>query len=153
MTNAPEVFARYLDLSPLRGKLTGLVRCRFHEDSAPSLSVDLARGLFHCFGCGEQGGVRAFLRRVGEEVEPATRRELTALEEVVELARRQSWSQPGVVDSYHRADEARGLRRRADECRRYATAHPMDDETRWGELLADAAWYDTEACRVESQDG
>lgn len=147
--NAPDVFARYLDLAPLAGRSAGRVRCIFHEERTPSLSVDLARGLFHCFGCGAQGGVRAFLRRVGEDVgPPPPRRAPSAFEEVVELARSQPWNRPGVLDSYRRADEARGQRRLADECRRYAAAHPMDDETRWA-LLADAARYDTEACRVE----
>jgi DNA primase catalytic core len=31
--------------------------CPFHDDKEPSLSVDQAKGLFHCFGCGESGDV------------------------------------------------------------------------------------------------
>lgn len=30
-------------------------RCPFHDDKNPSLSVDLVKGLYHCFGCGESG--------------------------------------------------------------------------------------------------
>jgi DNA primase len=30
-------------------------RCPWHEDSTPSLSVDLEKGLYNCFGCGESG--------------------------------------------------------------------------------------------------
>lgn len=60
------LFERHLDLRPLRGRARGLVRCRFHEDTRPSLSVDVEQGLFHCFGCGAQGGVKAFLELVGE---------------------------------------------------------------------------------------
>ncbi len=31
--------------------------CPFHDDKNPSLSVDKAKGLFHCFGCGASGDV------------------------------------------------------------------------------------------------
>ena len=68
MTLATEaIFARHLDLAPLCGRPTGLVICPFHEDRRPSLSLDLSRGLFHCFGCGESGGLRRFTELVGEK--------------------------------------------------------------------------------------
>lgn len=35
-------------------RATGL--CPFHKDRNPSLSMDLDRGLFHCFTCGASGG-------------------------------------------------------------------------------------------------
>lgn len=41
---------------------TGLIRrhasvnCVFHTDRSPSLSLDLATGKYHCFGCGASGG-------------------------------------------------------------------------------------------------
>lgn len=38
--------------------------CPFHEERTPSLTVDPAKGLFHCFGCGEGGDVYGFLMRV-----------------------------------------------------------------------------------------
>jgi len=31
--------------------------CPFHQEKTPSLSIDAARGLFHCFGCGKGGDV------------------------------------------------------------------------------------------------
>jgi len=31
--------------------------CPFHSEKTPSLSIDPARGLYHCFGCGESGDV------------------------------------------------------------------------------------------------
>ncbi len=31
--------------------------CPFHQEKTPSLSIDGARGLFHCFGCGKSGDV------------------------------------------------------------------------------------------------
>ena len=37
-------------------------RCPFHDDHEPSLSVNSAKGLWHCFGCGKGGGVDQFIR-------------------------------------------------------------------------------------------
>jgi len=31
--------------------------CPFHSEKTPSLSIDSARGLYHCFGCGKSGDV------------------------------------------------------------------------------------------------
>jgi len=61
-----EVFTRYLDLSPLNGRRAGRVLCPFHAEKTPSLSVDLDGGVFHCFGCGEQGGIVDFTRKLME---------------------------------------------------------------------------------------
>jgi hypothetical protein len=60
------VFGRHLDLAPLNGRPRGLVTCPFHEDRRPSLSLDLAKGVFHCFGCGAGGGIKRFSELVGE---------------------------------------------------------------------------------------
>ena len=62
----PEVFARHLDLAPLRGRRHGVVACIFHEDRTPSLSVHLDRGIFNCHGCGVGGGIKRFAELVGE---------------------------------------------------------------------------------------
>jgi len=32
------------------------VNCCFHNDSVPSLSINMVNGHFHCFGCGTKGG-------------------------------------------------------------------------------------------------
>ncbi len=37
--------------------------CPFHEDKNPSLSLDPAKGLYHCFGCGESGDVFRFVMK------------------------------------------------------------------------------------------
>lgn len=31
--------------------------CPFHTEKTPSLSIDGARGLYHCFGCGKSGDI------------------------------------------------------------------------------------------------
>ena len=37
--------------------------CPFHPDKDPSLVVTPAKGLYHCFGCGEAGDVIRFVER------------------------------------------------------------------------------------------
>jgi DNA primase len=53
--------------------------CPFHEEKTPSMSVDRARGLYHCFGCGKGGDVFNFVEETqgvefGEAVEILARR-------------------------------------------------------------------------------
>ena len=38
-------------------------KCPFHSDKNPSLHVNLERGLWNCFGCGEGGDAIQFVRR------------------------------------------------------------------------------------------
>ena len=38
--------------------------CPFHEEKTPSMSLDRARGFYHCFGCGEGGDVFGFVEEV-----------------------------------------------------------------------------------------
>lgn len=62
-----------------------LAVCPFHGDSAPSLSVNLQHGGFHCFGCGEKGDLIAFHARLNrlsfrDAVNDLARRYLLTLE-------------------------------------------------------------------------
>jgi DNA primase len=52
----------YTSLTKAGSRLKGL--CPFHQERTPSFSVDPARGLFHCFGCGAGGDVYGFLQQV-----------------------------------------------------------------------------------------
>lgn len=52
--------------------------CPFHQEKTPSMSLDPARGLFHCFGCGRGGDVFKFVQEsqaldFGEAVEVLAR--------------------------------------------------------------------------------
>ena len=40
------------------------VRCPFHDDERPSCSVNLAKGLWHCFACHASGNVLDFVHRM-----------------------------------------------------------------------------------------
>lgn len=37
--------------------------CPFHNEKTPSFSIDTAKGLYHCFGCGESGSVFTFVQK------------------------------------------------------------------------------------------
>jgi DNA primase len=58
------------DLAELVGEVTTVKRsgrtfmavCPFHEEKTPSMSLDRARGLYHCFGCGKGGDVFSFVQ-------------------------------------------------------------------------------------------
>jgi len=53
--------------------------CPFHEEKTPSMSVDRARGLYHCFGCDKGGDVFSFVEETqgvdfGDALEMLARR-------------------------------------------------------------------------------
>jgi len=45
-----------------------MVKCPFHGDEHASMSVDLDRGLWVCFGCGEKGGLNRLSRMLDKTV-------------------------------------------------------------------------------------
>lgn len=38
--------------------------CPFHSEKTPSFTVDSAKGLYHCFGCGEGGTIYTFVQKL-----------------------------------------------------------------------------------------
>jgi hypothetical protein len=149
------VFARHLDLTPLHGRRRGLVRCRFHSDKTPSLSVDLERGLFCCFGCGTQGGLQRFAALVGEIApsRPRSGRPRSdydiALERFLSVdrvaaARRAEWLPFWLVN-----DHIRRCGTTVAEARRWAQVLGPDHAKTW-DLLARAATVETEAYIIEA---
>jgi CHC2 zinc finger len=60
-----DLLHRYVSKLTIRGtRATGC--CPLHEDRHPSFSGDLERCIWHCFGCGQGGGVRALACVLGE---------------------------------------------------------------------------------------
>jgi CHC2 zinc finger len=153
---ADELFGRHLDLRPLGHRRRGQIRCIFHEDRTPSLSVDLDRGLFHCFGCNVGGGQRRFSELVGEAPsrDASARRDYRPpLEEarvaILREARSQPWAREEVRLLYF-ISSAISRRRRAVDLARDAATHAGDRPESW-DLLAKAARIDVEADVIEAE--
>lgn len=56
-----EVISAHTQLKKAGAIFKGL--CPFHQEKSPSFSVDPAKRLYHCFGCGAGGDVFTFLRQ------------------------------------------------------------------------------------------
>ena len=70
--NLVELFEGVTTVRKVRGSFKAL--CPFHTEKTPSMSIDPARGLYHCFGCGVGGDVFRFVQETqgmsfGESVE------------------------------------------------------------------------------------
>lgn len=129
-----DLVARYVDLSPLRGRQRGKVLCPFHQEKTPSFSVDLEREVFHCFGCGAKGGRAKFAERVGAISEGMgvakgsrrSRPERSFIDEAhdiaLSLAQTQAWARPGMLELYRGSDWVRAQWHLIDRARRAATA-------------------------------
>ncbi|HLI55791.1 MAG TPA: CHC2 zinc finger domain-containing protein, partial [Actinomycetota bacterium] len=57
-----EVISGYTQLRKAGHLFKGL--CPFHQEKTPSFSVDPAKRLYHCFGCGAGGDVFTFLKEI-----------------------------------------------------------------------------------------
>jgi DNA primase len=67
--------------------------CPFHSEKTPSLSIDGARGLYHCFGCGKSGDVYRWVQETqgldfADAVEFLARRAGVTLKVDLEAAKR-----------------------------------------------------------------
>ena len=65
-----DVISQYLTLKKSGKRFVGL--CPFHQDSAPSFSVDPDKQLFHCFGCKRGGSVFNFIMEIEKLSFPET---------------------------------------------------------------------------------
>lgn len=66
-----DVIEKLLDTPIPERSQNAMVRCPFHGDEHASMSVDLDRGLWVCFGCGEKGGINKLARLMNTEVNEA----------------------------------------------------------------------------------
>jgi CHC2 zinc finger len=155
-TVSHDIFERHLDLAPLRGRRRGLVVCPFHRDGTPSLSVDLDAAIFHCFGCGEQGGRNRFAELIGEShagghsrPRPTESLLQQARGAVLQIARRQAGARPEVQLAYAFADRVRMSLRAVRSLRELATVTD-GEEQRW-QVLASAARIERLADTLEME--
>lgn len=54
-----EVVGRYLG-----GARQGMIRCPFHKDKTPSMSINSQKNMFYCFGCGVGGDSITFVQKM-----------------------------------------------------------------------------------------
>jgi len=152
---AEQLFGRHLDLTPLGRRRRGTVLCPFHADRHhASLSVDLDRGLFHCFACGAEGGMRRFGELVGEVSSRAPQRqeELSLLAEarrrVIRDVRRNLARLEPYREFFAESDSIRIGYRVVARARLVATAcGPRPDV--WA-LLEAAAWLEVSTLAAEA---
>jgi CHC2 zinc finger len=149
VTTTAELFAQHLDLRRLGARRRGVVQCVFHSDRTPSLSIDLDKGVFHCFGCGAQGGVTRFAELVGEAPpRPARFVYLGALHEArrdaLAAERRAAERRTQYRPLMEASDEYRITMREVMVARAVASAAGPDAPRVW-ELLTLAAIIETRA--------
>ena len=137
----------------------GLVRCVLpgHDDRSASLSLDLEKAIFHCFGCGRGGGLKALREFLGEAPSAPTRRR-TLAEAELQQARR------AVMQREHEAEAERAewapwqcLNAYVRRCklavacaRALATQLGPDDPRTWS-LLEQAAVVEREGLVLEAE--
>lgn len=61
--NLADLVGRYSD-RVIRSGSGWMARCPFHDDKNPSMSLDVERGLYNCFGCGEKGNIFNFIMKM-----------------------------------------------------------------------------------------
>ncbi len=61
-TDIAEIIGQYVKLIQRGQNYVGL--CPFHNEKTPSFSVNTAKNIWHCFGCGEGGNVFGFLMKI-----------------------------------------------------------------------------------------
>lgn len=105
------------DLVELVGEVTKVRRsgrsvmavCPFHQEKTPSMSIDPARGLYHCFGCGRGGDLFQFIQETqaldfSDAVELLARRSGITLHRDPDAAKRRDRRQ-ALVDATDKAVE------------------------------------------------
>lgn len=98
-TDIVELVSGYVRLERKGGNYFGL--CPFHAEKTPSFSVNPAKGIFHCFGCGVGGNVFTFLQLHDK---------LSFTEAARELAERCGITIPAAVESQRSEKEDASLR-------------------------------------------
>ena len=62
--NIGSFYQHFIPSLKINEKSESLGLCPFHDDHNPSLSVNIKKGLYHCFSCGAKGDVFEFYQRL-----------------------------------------------------------------------------------------
>jgi DNA primase len=66
MSPLSDIIGRTVTLQQRSGStLAGL--CPFHDERTPSFTVNDAKGVFRCYGCGAHGGIADFEKKLAEK--------------------------------------------------------------------------------------
>ncbi|MDR3013439.1 MAG: DNA primase [Chitinispirillales bacterium] len=97
--NIAEVIGRHVNLKAHGATMKGL--CPFHNEKTPSFTVNPAKGVFYCFGCGKGGDVFRFVQEI-EGVDFLEALKMLAEDTGVRFETRQY----GTYDKYDRYDDS-----------------------------------------------
>ena len=120
----PGGFTQNLDIVDVIGEYVPLTRkgnsfwglCPFHAEKAPSFSVSKDKQIYHCFGCGKEGGVISFVMEMEHLSYPdavrhlAKRIEMKAPESTPASAQMKSQSKISPQPPYVRIYQYKNLR-------------------------------------------
>jgi DNA primase len=96
-----DLIGRYVTLKKAGRSFKGL--CPFHQEKTASFTVNPERGIFHCFGCGENGNALTFLMRHENLTFPEAARALAA-ECGIEIPRT-GGGEPGIAERVYAAND------------------------------------------------
>lgn len=82
--NIPSFYQTLIPSLKVNGKAEAMGLCPFHEDHNPSLSIDLNKGLFNCFSCGEGGDVFKFYQNLKSVNFQTSLREIAAMQGITD---------------------------------------------------------------------
>lgn len=97
--NYSEFYQEFIPSLKVNGKPEALGLCPFHDDTNPSLSVNLKTGLFRCFACDAKGDVFEFYKRFKDTDFP------TALKEIAEMTGNNTEKPKTKVGTFEYKDE------------------------------------------------
>lgn len=96
-----EFYLKHLSGIKMNGKTQVMTICPFHQDKIASLSINLSKGSFRCFGCGARGDIFDFyMKKYGVDF-PQALKDLAAVAGVEEVSNNPSFSIDNAADKFH----------------------------------------------------
>ena len=95
---------KYRALITLPDKITTLntkVKCPFHPDDTASLSINLDKGIWHCFGCGKSGNYQQFKKALVNGINCLVRKDTIEEREKEKIEDEKTLIEDSVVTAFH----------------------------------------------------